>query len=197
MNIIYSIILVFLPFALISAEATNEASGEPLWLTILGTVLTVVVTVLGGFLKKKWGAEENQAKIDATASLMEQKNFIIDHRVIPFAIDTAEHWVLTQIIPIVRDLSDGDGFDWGDHFDNLKKYVKNRVVKKFASENLDIIEMLGEGELDDILDRIITKIVSKLPDNIERFVPDRLVEIVSEKSSKWIMDKGKDLIRLD
>jgi len=179
------------------AEESKEEGGVPAWVTILGTILTVVITFLGGFLKKKWGAEETKAKIDTTKSLMEQKNFIIDNRLIPFAISTAEHWLLTQMMPIIKDATDGNGFQWKDHFDSLKKYVKTRVLKKFASENVELIEQLGERELDNLLDRILTKLITKLPDNVQAFLPDSVKNMLSDKASEFLVDKGKDLLGVD
>jgi hypothetical protein len=180
-----------------AADVVAPAADLPAWVMILGTILTAVITFLAGFAKKKWGAEETKAKLDANKSLMEQKNFLIDNRLIPFAIATAEHWLLTQLMVLVKDAADGGEFHWKNHYNNLKAYVKDRVVKKFAAENLDIIEQLGEKELDNLIERHVIKLISKLPDSIAKFVPESVAKMLSEKASEFIVDKSKDLLGVD
>lgn len=179
------------------AEEAPAEAELPTWVTILGTILTTIVALLAGFAKKKWGAEETKAKLDANKSLMEQKNFLIDTRLIPFAIATAEHWLLTQLMVLIKDATDGDGFQWKDHYENLKTYIKDRVIKKFAEENIDIIEQLGEKELNSLIERQAIKLITKLPDNISNFIPESAVSMLSEKASDFIVDKGKDLLGVD
>lgn len=195
-----SIALFFFVLSTGAEEAVEIAAETPSEFSLFGVVGVIVAVVVGWlstFLKKKWGAETEKAKIDASKSMMEQKNFIIDNRLIPFAINTAEHWLLTQMMPIIKDATDGDGFQWKDHFNNLKTYLKDSVVKKFAAENVDIISEIGEKELDKLLDRIAVKLVAKLPDSITAFLPAPVVDMLTDKASEFIVDKGKDLIGIE
>lgn len=181
---------------MIIAEESAIEGGDSsnVLITVLGAVVTIVVTVLGGFLKKKWSVDTEKAKLDSNKSLMEQRNFLIDNRVIPFAISTAEHWLLTQLMPIVRSATDDKEFDWGDHFDSLKDYVKDRVVKKFASENVDLIDQFGENELDNIIDRILVKLISNVPDSVKVFITDGVKDKLSDKASSYLLKEGKKML---
>lgn len=164
---------------------------------ILATALPLIAAAILGLLKKRWDTENVKLELDATKSLMEQRNFIIDQRLIPFAISSAEHWTILHMPAIVGDLKDGGDFRWGEHFDNLKNYTKDRVLKKFAAENLDIIEFLGEKELDNLLDRLLLKLITKLPESVQAFIPNALVTKLTDYASAYITEKGKDLLGLD
>lgn len=180
-----------------AVEEASEAVAElPMWVTVLGSILSAVVLFLSGFLKKKWGAETEKAQLDANKSLMEQKNFLIDNRLIPFAIATAEHWLMTQLMTLIKDAADGGEFHWKEHYSNLKSYMKDQILKKFLAENTDIIEQLGEKELDNLIDRLATKLITKLPDSVQKFIPDSASKMLSEKASDYIVEKGKDLLGL-
>lgn len=173
---------------------SKPASGLSTFGMILSGILTFIVAIVAGFMKKKFSAEADKAKIDTTKSLMEQKNFIIDQRLIPFAISTGEHWLLTQLPAIIADATDGNGFQWKNHYEALKAYMKDRVVKKFAAENLDIIEQIGAEELDNLLDRLIMKLISKLPDSVKAFLPESVIDMLTDQVSKFAVEKGKELI---
>jgi len=179
-----------------AVESTTADEGS-LWLKVLGTVITAVFAILSGFLAKRFNADVEQRKIDATKSLMEQKNFIIDNRIIPFAISTIEHWQITQLPKIVADLSDGGDFKWKDHFENLKSYVKKRIIKKFAKENIDILEELGEEELDNLIDRLIMKLITYLPPSVKQFLPKQIVDKLTDFGTAFAVEKGKELLGVD
>lgn len=199
MKLFYTFLLILVTFFAVGADQPVDESGESsnTLITILGTVITLVVTVLGGYLKSKWSADTKKSKLDYDKSLMEQKNFLIDNRVIPFVASTVEHWLLTQLMPIVKDISDGGDFDWDKHFDNLKEYAKTRVVQKFSSENVDILEHLGENELNNIIDRIVVKAISNIPDNFRGMIPDSIKDKISDKASSFLLKKGKNLLGIE
>lgn len=177
--------------------APAEEGGTPAWIGILLAALGVVVTWLANMLRGKLKIDGQKAAIDADKSLMEQRNFLIDNRLIPFAISTGEHWLISQLPALIKDATDGNGFQWKDHFDNLKAYLKDEVVKKFAAENVDLIERLGERELNSLINRLAVKMVSKLPDSVEAFLPDSVVEMLTAKASEFVVEKGKDLLGVE
>lgn len=179
------------------AEATpiaEAASTLPTWATVLLAIITCVITAVGGMLRKKWKTDGEKTQIDTTKSLMEQKNFIIDQRLIPFAISTIEHWLLTQIPAIVKDAADGNGFQWKAHWSNLLSYTKDEVVQKFAEENIDIIKLFGEKYLDQLLNRLAMKAIAKLPEGVQNFLPRALIDSLTKQAAEFARDKGSELL---
>lgn len=179
-----------------SSAASSDATPNT-WAMIITTIVTIVLGWVGNMLRKKWQIDSQREALDATKSLWEQRNFLIDNRIIPFALSTAEHWLLTQIGPIIKDATDGDGFQWATHWSSMKGYVKRRVIKKFAAENVDVIALLGADELDDLVDRLLFKLISKLPPNIQSFIPRNLIDKGTDWASALAVAKGKELLRLD
>lgn len=190
-------------FASVASE-TAAAGESPVLTGIAGTVMVIIttlVTLIAKWLRSKYQSETQQHQIDSTKSLMEQRNFIIDQRLIPFAIDTAEHFLITQLPTIVKDATDGGGFDWKLHWSNLSTYTRKRVIAKFAAENLDIVRFMGEKELNDLLDRQLLKLISKLPDRIKAFIPSTLVhkvtDVLTSKLTDFLVERGHALIQRD
>lgn len=193
-------LLMLAAFPLYGEEAVAVAADA----TAQNTITTIIVTVLGlvlawggKLLREKWKIEGQQKALDATKSLWEQRNFLIDNRIIPFALSTAEHWLLTQLPAIVQDATDGDGFEWSKHWRSLRDYTKIRIIKKFAAENVDVIQLLGEKELDNLVDRLLMKLIGNLPESVQKFLPEALVDKLTDYATKFAVDKGKDLLGLD
>ena len=167
----------------------------------LSTWQTAVVTGLGILLawafslwRSRQKAETEHEELDATKSLWEQRNFLIDRRVIPFAMSTAEHWLFTQLPAILKDASDGDGFAWRDHYGRMRSYVRGRVLQKFASENLDILTFLTDNELDDLIDRILTRLISKLPTQVSALLPEAVVTKLASYASSFLATRAHGYI---
>jgi len=162
-------------------------------------IITMLVMLITKWLRTKFKVDAENTQLDSTKSLMEQRNFLIDHRLIPFAISTAEHWLLTQLPTILRDLTDGDGFEWGTHWRHLRTYTRQRVLAKFLAENIDIVKVLGEKELDDILDRWLLKLVSKLPHTVQAYIPEGLLtkstDILTKKLTEFVISHGNFLLK--
>jgi len=178
----------------VTPEVAQSVTELPVWAGILLSVITVVVTAIAGFLKKKFDVDNKKTAIDTSKSLMEQKNFIIDNRLIPFAISTGEHWLITQLPALVKDATDGDGFEWKTHWKNLLKYMKTEVVKKFADENVDIIKLFGEDYLDKLMNRLAMKLVKKLPESVGGFIPKAIVDMITRKVAEFTVEKAEELL---
>lgn len=185
-----TLILALSPALLAAAE--SEDSNTTLYATI-GTVLAAII----GWLVARFGLKSrpDTAPIDPKMPVNEARNFFIDYRLVPFVIETAEHWLITQLPALLGDALDGDGFEWRTHWDNMHEYVKNRVVKKFAAENQDVLDYLGKNqELDDIISRQLTKLLTKLPESVQRFLPESLVHTLTRKAREFLAEKGRDLL---
>jgi hypothetical protein len=183
------------------APAVTSPEGTPVLTGIAGSVmliLTMLASLVSGWLRQKFKAEITQSQLDASKSLMEQKNFVIDQRLIPFALSTAEHWLMTQLPFILKDATDGDGFHWGEHWGRLRTYVKERVLAKFLAENVDLVTMMGEKELDDLVDRLLMKLIAKLPDSVKALLPAEVVDVLTDKLTKkataFVIEKGTSLL---
>ena len=189
-------LLILLAVPAWSEEATETVATEP-----TSAVLTVILSIVGmlvawGFklLRSKWKVEEQKVALDATKSLWEQKNFLIDNRIIPFAMSTAEHWLLTQLPAIIVDATDGDGFQWDKHWSGLRSYTKLRIIEKFSAENMDVLSLLSEKELDNLLDRILMKLIAKLPDSVQTFLPESVITKLTDYASAFAVAKGRELL---
>lgn len=177
------------------------AEGTPALTGIAGAamvIITMLLTLVTGWLRTKFKSDSELAQLDASKSLMEQKNFLIDKRLIPFAISTAEHWFMSQLPFILQDATDGNGFQWKDHWTRLQAYVKERILAKFLAENVDIVRFMGEKELDDLVDRLLLKLISKLPDSVKALIPtnaiDEMTDKLTKKATDFIIHKGTDLL---
>lgn len=197
-------VLVFLPALASAQEVGQEAvqSSNP-WMPIITGIIAMVTSAALYFLRKKWKVDTEKQEIDKSKSLMEQRNFLIDNRLLPFALGTAEHWINTQLPLILSDLGDGGEFAWKDHWSDLHKYVKARVIQKFAKENIDIIDFMGEVELDQLLDRVGMSLIARLPPSLKAFLPGvssddgpvpASIDKLTDAASKFVLDKGKELL---
>ncbi len=196
MRLISALFLLFAPMAVYAEEVTEAATvSSPPWLpSIITGIITIIVLVGGAWARKKLNVATEKIEIDKTKSLMEQRNFIIDNRLIPFALGTMEHWMQTQLPAIALDLVDGGEFKWRDHWSGMMKYTKTRVLQKFGQENEDLLDFLGENELDRLLDRIGMKLIAKLPPSVAVFVPPQVLDKLTDKASEFVTEKGKELL---
>lgn len=195
MRFAFTIILLGAVFALGAEEAAADStSNTPSWLVGVTALLTAVIAWVAKMLHSKFKIDGEVAAIDKDRSLWEQKNLLIDQRIIPFMISTGEHWLITRAPALLLDAGNGGGFKWADHWTDLRGYVKARVIKKFASENIDIFDHLVETELDDLLDRTLTKLITLLPDSVTRFLPRSTRDAAVEYAKVFIAEKGKDLL---
>ncbi len=187
------LLLLLIPCTLL-AEEVAEVASEPAWVSVLLTVIATLVAWAFKLLRSKWKVEEQHEALDATKSLWEQRNFLIDNRLVPFAVDTAEHWLLTQTPVIVRDAADGSGIDWGERWDDLKVYTTKRVLQKFKSENIDILDFLTERELGDLVNRLLMRLLGKLPDRITSVLPEGIASSLTRSLGNFLAAKGRDLL---
>lgn len=185
--------LLLLPCLLFSEEAA-DLQADPAWLSVVLPILAALVAWGFKLLRSKWKVEEQHEALDATKSLWEQRNFLVDNRLIPFAMDTAEHWLLTQVPVLVRDATDGSGIDWGDRWDDLKAYTTRRILQKFKAENIDILQFLTERELGDLVNRLLMRLLGKLPDRITSILPEGLASSLTRSLGNFIAAKGQELL---
>jgi hypothetical protein len=192
-------VLLLIATVLVAAEdpeaVEESASSVPVWVGILGTALTALLGWIATLFRKKVKTDAEKAQIDKTKSVWEQKNQLIDQRIKPFAIDTAEHWLITNITPLLIDAADGGGFRWKDHLKDLKAYTKDRVLKKFARENVDVLEHFAEEDLDHLLDRILAKTVGNLPESVTKFLPDSVIEKLKDYAIEFAKEEAQDLAK--
>jgi hypothetical protein len=175
-------------------EPVVTAGGDNVMLqAILGIVSMLL---MWGFklLREKWKIQNQHEALDATKSLWEQRNFLIDNRIIPFAASTIEHWMITQMPGIIADATDGNGFKWENHWNNMKGYTRGRIIKKFASENIDLLQVLGTQELDNIIERLLARLIAQLPASVTRLLPDEVVQHASKLATEFLVRKGQEII---
>lgn len=187
--------LVLLCLFPLAAFAGEEVAQEiPVWAT---TITAAIVAIIGWAFKlwrSRMKVDTEQHQLDATKSLMEQRNFIIDRRIIPFMESTATYW-LTLRLPLILTEASRKDFDWTSHYYHLREYLKDRVVDKFTEENIDILKVLGEKELYNLIDRMLVKLLSKLPDSVTAFLPSSVVSELPRLASKFLVSQGANLLK--
>lgn len=190
--------LVCTPALLLAEEvaATVPAvpEGSPWWVQALWPILfATVIPFLVGFLRKKKEsavAEAEKIQLDANKSLMEQKNLLIDKRVIPFLWATAEHIAERDLPKILADAMDGDGkFDWKGHSKSIGVELKDLAIDKFKAEGIDLVQVLGEKYLGSLIDRAIAKAIPWLP-QAARPAAQNIAEGKGAQLAGLIIDKG-------
>lgn len=178
MNRLFSLGLLFsFPTILAAQDAVVAIApeGSPWWVQALWPLLlTVVVPFLVRYLNQKRIAAEAEAEkltLDANKSLMEQKNILIDKRVIPFLWASAEHIAERDLPIVLADALDGDGkFDWKAHANRMKEELLDIVKDKFLTEGIDIVKVLGVKYLGQLIDRAIAKAIPWLPQSSQAAV---------------------------
>lgn len=195
MRYVYTLICMLIATGVYAQEVAVEAAAQvPGWVYAVGAGIALLVGVVFGWYRKTFDVDTKKKEIEADKTLWEQRNFLIDNRLSPFAVDTAEHWLKVNITPILIDATDGDGFQWADHWNDLKTYVRKRVIDKFAAENVDIVERLSAKELDDLLDRVLLGLIAKLPESVQVFLPEAVVDKLTDFASEFAVKKGKELL---
>lgn len=194
------LLLLLSPLALyaedVAPEVTSTATGwQGMILTLLATLVTAVLLP---WIKNKAvsaKAEADVHRFDASKSLLEQKNYLIDARLIPFLWATAAY--LTEVrLPqwvdrIVR--KDFEGI-WSD----LLKELKDLAIKKFAGEGIDIVEAIGADALSNLVKRAVMDKLP-IPNGIKdpaAFLVDKFLPVMVDKGVKWARDRvtaGHDL----
>lgn len=183
--------LLTLPAFLGAEEAVAPIvpADAPWWVQLVVPILTaVVVPFLVAYLRKKnqeAAAEAEKTQLDSTKSLLEQKNLLIDKRVIPFLWNSAEHLAATQLPVLLKDATDGDGkFDWKAHLNSIKDELLDLAKDKFAQEGIDLIQVLGAKYLGQLVDRAIAKAIPWLPN------------VMEEQAAKIAEGKGEVIVSL-
>lgn len=188
------LLLLLLPMVVVAAaEDAAIANDFTTWQGLVAFALTFIVGWVFKLLRTKWKVETEHEELDSTKSLWEQRNFLIDNRVIPFALNTAEHWLAVQLPAILRS---GDS-DWSKHFANLRLYVRSRVVQKFASENLDVLAFLTERELNNLIDRLLVRLLAALPPSIVSFIGEPAVAKLKESVASFVADRAESILGLE
>jgi len=174
-----------------SAGASMEEGSLPGWAqALIGLISIAISTFLTAFLKnkaKEANANAKKAEFDASKSLLEQKNFLINNRLMPFLWNTAAY-LTEERIPIYLDRLQG-GASWDSIKDDLVGELKNLAIKKFAAEGIDIVEAIGEDALVGLINRAL---VEKLP------IPNGFkdpAKFLVEKAGGWLTDKGVAWVR--
>jgi len=173
----YRTLLILAPLTLAAAEPSAPAAElSPVLVFITGTLLPLIIAAVWYFMR--WGKRVVEPMPEGL-SLDATRNFFIDKRLIPFATNVAEHWLLTELPEIVSN-SALEGFKWRDIYVKLQEYVKERALHKFAAENRDVIAYLGSSaELNDIIDRTVLRAVGVLPDRVQGLIPGGVVEALA------------------
>ncbi len=195
MRIFFALALAALTATAFAEEAASSSSAGTAGVVagIVAAIVAIVVPLLFKLLGKS--KPEAAPEMPADLKLDEARNFFIDKRLIPFLVSTAEHWLITQLPAIVADATDGNGFDWKQHWTELRAYLKQRAVDKFAAENRDLVKFLGSSrELDDIIDRQVAKLLAKLPDAVKALLPQSAVDMLVDKAKAFLVAKADDLL---
>lgn len=195
-HIVPIIALLALPAVMLAEEAAATPPADtPQWLSILMTIIsTAVLPFVIKFLNRK--ADESKkkaeaAELESSSTLVKVRNEFIDLRLIPFLYSSAAHLAETRLPSILKDASDGGGFDWKAHLKALKDELLDLTKEKFAAEGIDIVKNLGEKYLDSLLDRALAKAIPFLPE-FARPIAEEKGDDLTDKLSGLIMDKGLD-----
>lgn len=189
-------VLFCIPLTLTAAEAVadaNPARGD--WLEMVAMVLGTLITLFVlPYLKNKSAqaaAEATTAKFDASKSLLEQKNYLIDGRLMPFLWNTAAY--LTEVrLPQWMGRIANRQFEgiWTDLVDELKDLAKT----KFAAEGINIVEVIGDAALTSLIKRAVLDKLP-IPNGIKDpagFMIDKVVPLLTSKGVEWIRNKIDD-----
>jgi len=191
------ILLPVIAFAEEVAESTGAAPEEGLQLTPLqqGIVAVVTMVLMWGFklLRSKLKVGEEQNKLDANKSLLEQKEILL-RRIGATATRVAETWVEDHIPALVKDATDGNGFDWKAHFRQGFNHVKQEVRQVFADEGIDILKVIGERRLAGMIKAALSKSITWLPEKVKGFIPKDLLGPLSEKISSFVTARTSDWV---
>jgi hypothetical protein len=162
------------------------------WVKIVGGLLGTLITLFILPLLKNKAAEvqarATEAKFDASKSLLEQKSYLINERLMPFLWNTAAYLTEVRLPQWIDRIArrDLDGI-WKD----LVVELKDLAIKKFASEGLDIIAAIGEEALTGLIKRAILEKLP-IPNGLREpaaFLADRVLPLLTTKGVAWVRDR--------
>lgn len=200
MRIISLACLLLLPFAAVAEESVPVETGTDLT-TILISVALMLLTAGIGWVIARLGLRqkepENLSPIDMTTS--EGRRRFLDERVVPTIVSTGKHWLLTQAPNLIASaLNPNDQFDWRGPLSSLRTYVLVRVQAKFQKESVNLVEYLGDSqELDDLVDRQIMQLITRLPDVIGQLIPAEQVDLLTDQLRQFLVREGTSLLTRD
>ena len=190
--------LLFLltPTLMVAQEAAAAAAPGEEMSGLQMTIVTIVTGILAWVFKLvrtklKVNAEQN--KLDANKSLLEQKEVLL-RRIGDTTIRVAETWVEDNIPALVKDATDGGGFEWKTHFRQGYNTIKQEVKQVFADEGIDILKVVGERRLAGMIKSALTKAITYLPQKFQGFLPETLLNKLSEKISEFVTAKTSDWV---
>lgn len=194
---VFTTILLFLCVLPISAaeEAADSSGG---WQILVGALLALVpvaLVALSGWVRKKLGIEKDDPvdPITSDLTLQEAKARFLE-RLKDELADAFEEWILASIPNILIDATDGDGFQWREHWNGLRTYVL-KEGRAFLQQNQDAVTYIGESEeLDKIVDKWLIKQLTKLPESVSRFLPSEVVDQMTDKARAFLKEKGLSLL---
>ena len=186
--------LIFLLFPALLFAGEETSSDVPGWAMVLTTGITALVAWAFSLWRDRMKADTEHHKLDSNLSLMQQKNYIIDRRLIPFLEGTTTHFLTLKLPVVLRDVSK-DEFEWAPFFVDLRRYLRKRVLEKFAQENIDLIRLLGERELTDLIDRCFTRMITNLPGPIQALIPSGISANLARYASNFSVAQAENLLR--
>lgn len=178
MKYYYSLSLFLVTGAMFAQETEvlpTLPSDAPQWLHFVWLAFGVIILpYILSFLRSKKqeaDAEAEKFKFDANMSLLEQKNYLIDKRIIPYlwsmASYLAEKQLPTLLLAITTQKEGEKKFDWSKYAQDLKTELLEDVKEKFAAESIDIVKILGEKYLGELIDRAIARAIPWLPQSTQ------------------------------
>lgn len=174
-----------------TAAAVVPATKQD-WMTMVATILGTLITIFILPLLKNKAAEAQAkaqgARYDASQSLMAQKNYLIDARLIPFLLNTAAY--LTEVrLPQWIDRIGRRDFDgiWND----LVLELKDLAIKKFAVEGIDLVATIGPDALTSLIKRAVIEKLP-IPNGIKDpagYLIDKVVPLLATKGVEWVRER--------
>lgn len=191
MRYLLALLLLTIPLSLMADEGIEQ--DIPGWAVLVTSAVTALVAWAFKLWRARMKVDTEQHQLDATKSLMEQRNFIIDQRIMPFLESTAIHYITIRLPVIIKQAADGK-FDWSEHFNHAQKYLKQRVLEKFTSENVDVLKVIGEKELSNLIDRVLVRLISNLPISIQAMLPSSVTANLSKYASNFVVSQAERLL---
>ncbi len=196
MRILTSILLFLCILPISAAEEAAGSSG--VWQTVVGGLLALIpiaLVALSGWVRKKLGIERDEPldPITSDLTLQEAKARFLA-RLKAELVEAFEEWVLANSPNILIDATDGDGFQWAEHWDSLRTYLL-KEGRAFLQQNQDAVTYIGQSqELDKIVDKWLIKQVTRLPESVRQFLPDEVVDQMTDKARAFLREKGLSLL---
>lgn len=192
--------LLLLPFAAVAEESVSVETGTDLTTILISVALTLLAAGIGWVVARfglRQKEPENLSPIDLTTS--EGRRRFLDERLVPTIVSTGKHWLLTQVPRLIASaLNPDDRIDWSDLLSSLRTYVLVRVQAKFQKEGVNLAEYLGDSqELDDLVDRQIMQLITRLPDAVGQLIPAEQVDRLTDQLRQFLAREGANLLTRD